>query len=117
MLNIADPSAPTVADIAACITRHLGYDGRIVEVQDEGYPPTIGRTPWSVPRPFVVACQAAIALRYSLATTYSDAVRPVCDWLVETAGDGDWRERFPVFASYPRDPFDYAGEDEFLSHQ
>src|SRR5580704_2938445 len=34
VLNIADPSAPTVADIAGQIAQHLNYDGRIVEVGD-----------------------------------------------------------------------------------
>ena len=114
VLNIADPSAPTVADIAELIIQHLGYDGHIVEVDEEGYPPFVGRTPWSVPRPFVLSCRAAVDLGYSPATTYADAVRPICDWLVETAGDGDWRERFSVLASYPWDLFDYAAEDDFL---
>ncbi len=114
VLNIADPSAPSVANIAAFIARHLDYDGRIVEVDDDSYPPSVGRTPWSVPRPFVLDCCAALDLGYSPATTYADATKPVCDWLVATAGDGDWKERFPVMAGYPVDPFDYAIEDAFL---
>jgi nucleoside-diphosphate-sugar epimerase len=117
VLNIADPSAPSVADIAAFIARHLDYDGRIVEVDEQIYPPSVGRTPWSVPRPFVLDCQAALDLGYSPATTYGDAVKLVCDWLVATAGDGDWKERFPVLARSPRDLFDYAVEDGFFGTQ
>lgn len=115
MLNIADPSAPTVADIGAFIAQHLDYDGRIVEMGEHSFPPSVGRTPWSVPRPFVVDCRAALDLGYSPATTYGDAVKPVCDWLVATAGDGDWKVRFPVLAGYRRDLFDYAAEDDFFS--
>lgn len=117
VLNIADPSAPSVADIAAFIAQHLDYDGCIVEVDERSYPPSVGRTPWSVPRPFVLDCRAATDLGYSPATTYADAVKLVCDWLVETVGDGDWKERFPVLASYPRELFDYAVEDEFFGTQ
>jgi nucleoside-diphosphate-sugar epimerase len=114
LLNIADPSAPSVAEIAAFISRHMGYTGRIVEVPGEDYPPALGRTPWSVPRPFVLDMQAAAAAGYSPATTYADAVKLTCDWLVETASDGDWRERFP---SLPRSPaaFDYRTEDRLLA--
>jgi len=117
VLNIADPSAPSVADIAAFIAQHLDYDGRIVEVDGQSHPPSIGRTPWSVPRPFVLDCRAALDLGYSPVMTYADAVKPVCDWLVETADDGDWKGRFPVLASYPRDLFGYAVEDEFFGAQ
>ena len=117
VLNIADPSAPSVADIAAFIAQHLGYDGRIVQVDQQSYPPSVGRTPWSVPRPFVVDCRAAVDLGYSPVTTYADAVKLVCDWLVATVGDGNWKERFPVLASYPRDLFDYAIEDQFFGAQ
>ncbi len=114
VLNIADPFAPSVADIAACIAQHFEYGDRIVGVDEQSYPPPVGRTPWSVPRPFVLDCRASLDLGYSPAATYADAVKPVCDWLVATIGDGDWKDRFPVLANYPRDLFDYAGEDEFF---
>jgi nucleoside-diphosphate-sugar epimerase len=115
VLNIADPAAPSVTEIAAVISRHLSYEGRIVEVDAPGDRPAIGRTPWSVPLPFVVDCRAACDLGYAPATTYADAARAVCDGLVESAGDGDWRERFPVLAHYPRDLFNYAEEDAFFA--
>ena len=114
VLNIVDPDPPTVADIAALITRHLGYTGRIVEVDDPSYPPLVGRTPWSVPRPFVIDGSAALSLGYSPATTFADAIGMTCDWLAG-AGNENWRERYPVFAFYPQEPFDYAAEDAFFS--
>ena len=115
VLNVADPDTPTVTEIVAAITRHLGYTGCIVGVDDPSYPPSIGRTPWSVPKPFVVDTSAARVLGYSPATTYADAVRVVCDGLVSEAGQGRWQDRYPVLASYPRDLFDYAAEDAWLA--
>jgi len=79
VLNIADPDAPTVAEIAARIAHYLDYQGRVVELDNPSYPPLIGRTSWSLPRPFVVDCQAALALGYSPVTTYADAVAATCD--------------------------------------
>ncbi|HEY2530591.1 MAG TPA: NAD-dependent epimerase/dehydratase family protein [Xanthobacteraceae bacterium] len=90
VLNIADPSAPSVTEIAAFISQHMGYRGLFLEVVGEDYPPVLGRTPWSVPRPYVLDTRAAAALGYAPATTYSDAVRATCDWLVETAPGEDW---------------------------
>jgi len=117
VLNIADPTAPSVAEIAALIARHLRYEGTLVNGSDGGNPPMIGGTPWSVPRPFVIDTRAALDLGYIPATTYADAVPAMCDWLVETArAVGDWREQFPGYARYG-DPFDYAAEDRFFSNQ
>jgi nucleoside-diphosphate-sugar epimerase len=114
VLNIADPDTPPVAEIAAFIARHLDYQGRIIELDDPSYPPLIGRTPWSLPRPFVVDCQAALALGYSPAVTYADSIGATCDWLVADAANGDWKERYPVLASYPRNHFDYTAEDAVM---
>ena len=114
VLNIADPDAPTVAEIAAHVARHLDYQGRIVAVDAPGDAPLIGRTPWSVPRPFVLDCRAAQRLGYSPATTYADAAGAFCDWLVEDAANGDWQQRYPVLAAYPWNHFDYEAEDAFF---
>ena len=114
VLNIADPDMPTVAEIAAFAARHLDYEGRIAGVDDPRYPPLIGRTPWSLPQPFVLDCRAARGLGYSPTTTYADAVGTACDWLVNGAANGDWKERYPVLASYPRNHFDFDTEDAFF---
>ncbi|WP_428540015.1 hypothetical protein [Rhodopila sp.] len=114
MLNIADPDAPTVAEIAACIARHLDYRGRVIPIDAPGDSPLIGRTPWSVPRPFVLDCRAARGLGYSPATTYAEAVGAFCDWLVKDAANGDWQQRYPVLAAYPWNHFDYEAEAAFF---
>jgi nucleoside-diphosphate-sugar epimerase len=113
VLNIADPSAPSVAEIAATIAQHMGYEGQIVEMPGDDYPATVGRTPYSVPRPFILDVRAAGKLGYAPAATYADAVKLTCNWLVETASDGDWLERFPWFRP-PPDLFDYREEDRLL---
>ena len=84
-----------------------------VQVPGEDYPAVLGGTPWSVPRPFVLDLRAATELGYASATTYADAVKLTCDWLVETAFDEDWRERFPGMARSP-ELFDYCAEDRLL---
>jgi nucleoside-diphosphate-sugar epimerase len=117
VLNIADPSPPSVAEIAASIAQHLGYEGQIVEVPGEDYPVALGRTPYSVPRPFILDVRAAGEAGYSPATTYTDAVKLTCNWLVETASDGDWLERFPWYRPPPDSAdlfFDYGKEDRLL---
>jgi nucleoside-diphosphate-sugar epimerase len=113
VLNIADPVAPTVAEIATHIARHLDYNGRIVEVEERSDQPSVGRTPWSVPHPFVLDCRAALDLGYSPASTYAEAVKPACDWLVHRARQQDWKEL--VLAADPWNPFDYAAEDAFFT--
>jgi nucleoside-diphosphate-sugar epimerase len=113
VLNIADPSALSVAEIAASIAQHMGYEGQIMEVPGEDYPPTLGRTPYSVPRPFILDVRAAGELGYYPATTYADAVKETCDWLVETAADSDWLERCPWFRP-PPELFNYREEDRLL---
>jgi len=117
ILNIADPTAPSVNQIASLIAGHMRYAGRIVPVDGDEFPARIGRTPWSVPRPFVLDTSAATALGYAPATTYADAVGAVCDGLIQDAAGRDWREAFPVLASYPDELFDYAAEDDFLGRR
>lgn len=118
VLNIADPTAPTVSEIAAIIARQLDYQGQIVAVdQPGGGAPTVGITPWSVPRPFVLDCQAAVNLGYAPVTTYADAIKSCCDWLVQNAADADWKQLFPLLASYPWNLFDYPAEDVFFASQ
>jgi nucleoside-diphosphate-sugar epimerase len=107
ILNIADPEALTVAEIGTLIAARMGYAGRIVPLASD----SIGLSPWSIPRPFVLDTRAAVALGYTPCTTYRDAVGPVCDWLSRQDVDA-WEAAFPVLAAYPWPLFDYAGEDK-----
>lgn len=116
ILNAADPSVLTVAEIGAAIAKHLDYRGECLPVNDNSFPPTIGATPWSIPAPFTLDTGAAFALGYRPVSTYEEASRATCDWLVGTA-PSNWREAFPVLANYSCEHFDYAAEDTFLAHR
>lgn len=114
ILNIADPQAPSVAEIGSAIARHMGYTGKFIEVATDAFPANIGRTPWSVPRPFVLDNGAALALGYRSVTSYGQSVGAQCNELAESGTGENWRSRFPVLASYPYDLFDYRAEDAFF---
>lgn len=114
ILNIADPVALSVAEIGSEIARHMSYSGKFVPVAGDAFPAKIGRTPWSVPRPFVLDNSAALALGYCPVTTYPKAVGSICDDLTNAEADEDWQARFPILASYPYDLFDYSAEDTAL---
>lgn len=114
VLNIGDPDPPSVAEIGRLIADRLGYRGRMVGLREAGYPPSVGATPWSTPRPFLIDSQAAAEIGYRPVTTYADAIAETCYWLLSVAGTAPWQDLFPVLAQYPRDPFDYANEDRTL---
>jgi nucleoside-diphosphate-sugar epimerase len=113
ILNAADPAAMTVAEIAAAIATHLDFRGEFLPVNDNSYPPTIGASPWSIPAPFTLDIGAAVALGYRPVSTYQEASKATCDWLMRTA-PSNWREAFPGLARYSYEHFDYAAEDAFF---
>lgn len=115
ILNIADPDALSVAEIGAAIAGHMGYSGKFSPVSGDAFPAKVGRTPWSVPLPFVLDNSAALALGYVPVATYPGAVREICDELAGLRPGEDWRTRFPILASYPYDLFDYSAEDTFFA--
>lgn len=110
ILNIADPTAPNVAEIATLIAQHMHYSGQLVEVAGDV---DVGFTPWSGPNSVVLDTSAALALGYIPVSTYGDSIGSICDGLAEAAVGRDWREIFPAFARYPA-PFDYELEDGFF---
>jgi len=114
ILNIGDPWAPTVAEIAALIAQHMSYSGKLIEVDGDEFTANVGVTPWSGLHPLVLDNGAALALGYTPITTYGNSVGPICDGLVEAAAGKDWRVLFPILASYPADLFDYQLEDAVL---
>lgn len=115
VLNIGDPDPPSVAEIGRCIADHLGYGGTFVGIEDAGYPPAVGASPWSTPRPFLIDNRAALEIGYKPVVSYAKAVAETCDWLSGIADRAPWPDLFPVLARYPRDLFDYANEDLFLN--
>jgi nucleoside-diphosphate-sugar epimerase len=116
MLNIADPAALSVAEIAQVIASRFEQVGRVIALPDEDvYPPSLGRTPWSVQRPFVLDLTAATALGYQPRTTYPEAAASICEWIVRGTAGRDWRAAFPALATYPYDLFDYRREEAELA--
>lgn len=103
VFNCGDPDPPTVQQIA----RRIG-DFREILVPG---PNEVASTPWSVPKPFLVdMSKAERELGYRPVTTWSDAIGPQIDWLIEATHGRDWREVLPRGAQYLS--FDYEAEDE-----
>jgi nucleoside-diphosphate-sugar epimerase len=114
ILNVADPIAQSVEQIAAAISRATGlaiplrpFDGSPVGETH------VGSTPWSVERAYVLDTTRATDLGWS-SDKYGSEVAEVCQWALDVAHRSDWRTQFTRFSRYGYDPFDYAAEDRFL---
>jgi nucleoside-diphosphate-sugar epimerase len=119
VLNVGDPEPPSVREIGEAIGAALGHAWEVVGLPGAPRGPqgSVGRTPWSVPRPFLIDTAAAAALGYSPVTDYAGAVRETCQALRE-AGEragADWPQVFPALAAYSYPHFDYEVEDEVLA--
>lgn len=116
VLNVGDPDPPTVREIGEVIGATLGHRWEIVGLPGEPQR-SVGHTPWSVPRPFLLDTAAAAAIGYAPVTDYAGAMHGTCRALqeaVEGAG-GDWTRAFPALAAYSRPLFEYKAEDEVLA--
>ena len=113
VLNVADPVAHSVAEIAATLALHLGQP---VPLMPFAGPPqgSVGKTPWSLPDRMAVDCSAARALGWQ-PQGYRETTSPLVEWMLAATGKADWRSQFPVFGAYGHDPFDYAAEDAWLA--
>lgn len=108
--NVADEYGPDVQQIGEAISEQLRCKAEFVSVENKG---TVGRTPWSIPRPFLVS-GAKLARDTGLpASSYNRLVRDAVTWLADL-NPADWRTAFPQLAAYPWDLFDYAAEDAVL---
>ncbi len=107
VLNIADPRAPSVAEIAGAIANIYDHEWRIVPLEG---PPAgeVGAHPWCVPRPLVVDMARAAALGYRPVASYEESVAAACRSAETMAAEG------VPFAEYLTKMFDYAAEDVFL---
>ena len=97
--------------------------GAKVEILGFEGPPigSVGRSPWSIPKPFQISTAKARALENDLGEAVgfglpygghglSTAVNQLAD-----LNPSDWRAVFPQLAAYPWDLFDYEAEDRFLA--
>ena len=106
---------PSVIEIGEIISEHMSYSCEFIKIAGDEAVPEVGFTPWSTPRPFVLNCSAATQLGYVPAIDYRSGVKAMCNWLSETATDGDWRKRFPDLAGYSVEQFNYEAEDRFFA--
>jgi nucleoside-diphosphate-sugar epimerase len=119
VFNCGDPDPPRVLDIARAIANAMNHDW--AEVLFEWTEPwergveRVGDTPWSGPKPVVTDMSLAeIEFGYRPVTTYPEAVRATCDWLVSATTGQDWREVLAGSVTYMADSFDYEAEDAFV---
>jgi nucleoside-diphosphate-sugar epimerase len=117
--NCGDPDPPSVLEIARAVAAAL--DHHWTEVLIERVEPwrrgdeALGDTPWSALTPLVADMSAAeIDLGYRPVTTYPEAVRATCEWLVSVTRETDWKKALPGSADYLADAFDYEAEDELV---
>src|SRR5205085_4093722 len=79
-LNCSDPDPPTTLEICEAVGNALEHEFEPVLLPDDAVD-----NPWGAPpsRPFVVSMEAAEReLGYRPVTTYPEAVRETCEWLV-----------------------------------
>lgn len=110
--NLADRDSPTVHEIGLAIAQAMGASTQFVLCKD-ATPQPVGRTPWSIPAPFVLSSEAAWTAFDLSAQPFALAVEPAVEWLAERRPD-DWRTDFPQLAAYPWDLFNYEAEDRYL---
>ena len=104
-LNCGDPDPPTTLEICEAIGTALDHEFEPVLLPDESV-----ENPWAVPRPFVVSMQAAEReLGYRPVTTYPEAVRETCSWLV-----GELERGRSWDGTYLEGMVDYPAEDAVL---
>jgi nucleoside-diphosphate-sugar epimerase len=114
ILNCGDPDPPSVLQIARTVAKTLEHEW--IEVLLAGQPVgSVGDTPWSGPRPFVVAMlEAELELRYRPVVTYEQSVPTLIRWLIDVLKQVDWTKAFPSAAEFMGSSFDYEAEDAFL---
>ena len=106
-LNCGDPDPPTTLEICHAVGAAMGHEFEPVLLPGDEYD-----NPWGAPpeHPFVVSMELAEReLGYRPATTYPEAVKETCAWLVgELEAGRDWN------GTYLEGMLDYAAEDEVL---
>jgi nucleoside-diphosphate-sugar epimerase len=109
VLNAGDPDPPTTLEICSVIGEVLGHAFEPVlfpEGELEGID-----NPWGVPRPVVLdMSEAARELGYGPVTTYPEAVRETCAWLV-----GELERGRSWDGTYLEGMLDYDAEDAALA--
>jgi nucleoside-diphosphate-sugar epimerase len=105
-LNAGDPDPPTTLEICRAIGSAMDHEFEPVLLPGEEV-----ENPWATPVPFIVSMDAAEReLGYTPLTTYPEAVRETCEWLVEELEHGrSWK------GTYLEGMVDYEVEDKVLT--
>ena len=111
--NLCDATCPSILEIGQSIARLMGLETQLIPV--EGYPPNfVGRTPWSIPKPFIIDGSKAASDAQLARVTYPIEAEDTVKWLAHL-NPNNWGSAFPQLAAYPWDLFDYEAEDRFLA--
>jgi nucleoside-diphosphate-sugar epimerase len=106
ILNGGDPDPPSTLEICHAIGDALEYEFEPVLLAADEF-----GNPWGTPWPLVVSMEAAEReLGYRPVTTYPEAVKETCAWLVGELERGRTWE-----GSYIEGSLDYAAEDAVLA--
>jgi nucleoside-diphosphate-sugar epimerase len=106
VLNGGDPDAPSTLEICHAIGAALDFEFEPVLLPADEF-----GNPWGTPNPLVVSMGAAEReLGYRPVTTYPEAVKETCAWLVGELERGRTWE-----GSYIEDTLDYAAEDAAIA--
>lgn len=113
--NIADDDASSVHQLGQEIAAIMGAN---VEFELLEGPPvgSVGRTPSSVPAPFVISNAKARGAGNGLGEIFGIGIGNfslAIEWLRDF-NPADWRTEFPQLAAYPWDLFDYDAEDRLI---
>jgi len=105
-LNAGDPDPPTTLEICRAIGSAMDHEFDPVLLPGEEV-----ENPWATPVPFVVSMEAAEReLGYAPVTTYPEAVKETCAWLV-----GELERGRSWDGTYLEGMVDYKVEDRVLS--
>ncbi len=108
LLNAGDPDPPTTLEICHAIGAAMGHEFEPVLLPADEY-----GSPWGLPPdlPLVFDMTAAEReLGYRPVTTYAEAVKETCAWLVaELEGGQDWK------GTYLEESLDYEAEDTAIA--
>ncbi|MEM9087018.1 MAG: reductase [Pseudomonadota bacterium] len=118
--NLGAEAPPILLDIGQAIADILKIDTQFIPIK--GFPEdSVGRSPWSVPKPFTVSISKALAFEdgYPALRCVGELyggipLENTIHWLAEL-NPADWRAAFPQLAAYPYDLFDYEAEDRFFA--
>lgn len=112
VFNIATEDCPTVLEMGRTLANFFfDFDPEFKMIDEPGL---IGRTPWSVPKPFRVSGQRMIDSGYDEPSTFGSGMFVAATWLKDL-NPTDWRAAFPQLAAYPWELFDYEAEDRFFA--